>query len=257
MLLLLALACGTPTTPDWLATRACEAMPGLQIDAAGRAYAADAVDPAELALWDDGSPSHGIRALGVPGYGVIRANAICTLDAIEGDRVRLTRSEPDVSILDPYVTRDVYKLPRVERSFEVEIVATEAGPRARVGLVRARAEAAAAWELARAGDEEGALAALDALYAWFPDPMITWEKRAVSDFLRLSFEQTQLTLAVEEELLWIEHIGQWPIGPGAVRLDCGGVTVERERPALRPGDRVALLLDEGQQPASCALLPPG
>ena len=260
MLLLLLSACGTPTSPDWLGTRACELMPGLVIDAAGRAYAADAIDPAELALWADGSVSPGIRAIGVPGYGVIRANLMCTLEGVirdeDGTQVRLTRSEPDVSTMDPFVALDVHTLDRIERSIEVDIVQTELGPRARVGLAQARAEAAAAHQLARSGDQDGAMAAFDALHDWFPDPMITWEKRAVADAIRQTFEQTQLQLEVSEDMLWVVHAGEWAIGPGLVSLDCGGVTVERSRPEMKPGDRVAMLLEDELRPDGCVLAAP-
>lgn len=260
MLLFLLFACGSPTSPDWLGTRACEVMPGLVIDAAGRAYAADAIDPAELALWADGSVSPGIRAIGVPGYGVIRANLMCTLEEViedeDGTRVRLTRSEPDVSTMDPYVAIDVHTLERIERSIEVDIVQTEAGPRARVGLAQARAEAAAARQLAKSGDKDGAMAAFDALHDWFPDPMITWEKRASADAIRQAFEQTQLRLEVSEAMLWVVHVGEWDIGPGLVALDCGGVAVERSRPEMKPGDRVAMLLEDEQRPETCALVSP-
>lgn len=254
MLLFALLACGTPTSPDWLATRACQGMPGLVIDAAGRAYLADAVDPAELALWEDGSVSPGIRALGVPGYGVIRANLICTVDEVvegpDGVRVRMTRSENDLSKLVPYDPREVHAQERVDRPFEVEIVDTPRGPRARVGLARARAEAEAARALGRQGDEEGALAAFDALYAWFPDPMIAWEKEAVRAERRRAFEHTQLDLEWSEDVLWLVHAGEFAVAEGTVILDCGGVPRELPHPALQPGDRVALLVGEGE---ACAL----
>lgn len=254
MLLFALLACGTPTSPDWLATRACQGMPGLVIDAAGRAYMADAVDPEELALWEDGAVSPGITALGVPGYGVIRANLICTIDELvetpEGLRVRMTRSENDIGILIPFQAREVHAQPRVDRPFEVVIVDTPRGPRARVGLARARAEAEAARALGHAGDEAGALAAFDALYAWFPDPMIRWEKEAVITARRRAFERTQLTLERSEDALWLVHVGEWPVAEGTARLDCGGVARELPHPALQPGERVALLVEDTED---CAL----
>lgn len=261
LLLALFAACGPPTDPESLALAACQAMPGLSVPGAGRAMARDAVTPEELALWDEPDYAVGIRTIGLDGYGVIRANVVCEVEAIEPQadgttRVRLRREEPDVRGLEPWETRSVYKQERRFRTMTFDIVDTEAGPRARVGVAKARAEAEAAWALAHQGRYDEAVAALDALDAWFPDPMILWEQRAMRERQRQEQQTATLALEVAEDMLWLVNQGEAPLAPGPLVLRCGEQTLDKAHPDLAPGERVALFPGEGVDVSTCALALP-
>jgi hypothetical protein len=164
----------------------CEALPALSLDAAGRALVEGLVASEEFDLWNQGEPSDGMRAMGTPAFGVIRANAHCRVVAKEktpkGLRVDLIRSEPNVLGMRVFDRHQLINQETVERKVQLWL---------RDGVVwvelkRALKEAARARQLARSGDTKGAEAAFVALYAWFPDPT-------------LFAERGLLTLAPEED----------------------------------------------------------
>lgn len=175
-MLLWLLACADPHAE--LLLRTCEAMPGLDVDAAGRQLLRDLLVPDELALYDaDPAPRLGLERATLPGYGVIRANSRC--EWREDDPFPLLlRWEPD---LNParFVVTEVQELPFARQEPRYTVEDTPAGPRVRVGLAEALAEADAAWALAEAGDLDGAEAALEALHGRFPDPLILFERHAL------------------------------------------------------------------------------
>lgn len=256
LLLLTLIACGP--SPAELAIGACEVVPGLHVDAAGQALAWDFIDPAELQRWRDDLYDYGpgIEAIGLGGYGVIRSNSSCTVQSIEGQTVKLLRSEPDLDQLQPFVTEDVFELPRVERALSLQLVDTDRGLRAQVGLEKARADAALAWDLAEQGELDAGVVAIQALGTWFPDPMLRWEIEAMRERQRQVDAQRSLTLVVEPPFLWLLNDGEQLLEPGLVHLRCGDERFERGRPDLAPGERVAITVDDEVQPEGCAVVLP-
>lgn len=175
--LTLLLACA-PSAEDTLLLEACAALPGLDVDAAGRQLLREVLVEDELALYDaQPEPRPGLRLATWPGYGVIRANSRCEWRADDPYPV-LVRWEPE---FDParFKVTEVQELPFVRREPAYTVERTPAGLRVRVGLAEALAEADAAWALAEAGDLAGAEAALTALHARFPDPLILFERHAL------------------------------------------------------------------------------
>jgi thiol-disulfide isomerase/thioredoxin len=176
MILLLALACVHDDTP--LALAVCKATPGLSMDAAGQAHLAELVDPAELEIWASEGSDYGlgIRALGLGGYGTIRANASCRMESLGWDTAQVVRSTPDFTLIDPFEPTAVWEQPLVETPLTLSLISLPDERRVvHLDLERARSEADAARVLADAGDFEGATAALNALQVWFGDPMIHFE----------------------------------------------------------------------------------
>jgi hypothetical protein len=154
----------------------CEAVPALSLDAAGRALVEDFIAPQERAIWDQSEASIGMRQIGSPAFGVIRANASCRIVGSEktpqGLRVDFVRMEPEVLGLRVFDRNELIDQDKVERKLSLWV----REGRVWVDLQRALKEAAAARELARSGDEKGAEAAFAALYAWFPDPTLFAER---------------------------------------------------------------------------------
>jgi hypothetical protein len=154
----------------------CEAVPALSLDAAGRALIEDFIAPKEREIWDQSEASVGMRQIGSPAFGVIRANASCQIVGSEktpqGLRVDFIRKEPEVLGLRVFDRHELIDQDKVERKLSLWV----REGRVWVDLQRALKEAAAARKLARSGDEKGAEAAFAALYAWFPDPTLFAER---------------------------------------------------------------------------------
>ncbi|GEM_PF-2770666 len=174
--------CAGADSADLAAIAACELLPGVVADGVGQALGRGVIDPEELALWDLGAPSPGLADIGPAGLGVIRANSTCRLDGRtphpKGLRLALTRHEPDLDQLATWQLAAVQDLPTVPRTLQLTWVDTAEGPRIRLGLAQAIAERDAARALFEAGRPEDAIAALDALTAWFPDPLLRWQRDA-------------------------------------------------------------------------------
>lgn len=247
-----------PTDPAVLADIACRGMPGISVDAPGRAFLRDAIDPEELALWDeDPYLAVGMEEIGLNGYGVIRVALRCRLESLTRDEAVFVRTEPDLDGFEPFKRKEVFKRPTVERELRLEIIDTPTGPRVRSGAAEAREMVVAARAEAEAGRGDEAIARLQALQARFPDPMLRWELRAVEALAKQDRDRAQLSLLVEEDLLWAVNDGPEPLEPAPLPLDCGGQLLEEARPALEPGSRVALAVTEVDiDPTTCALARP-
>lgn len=168
LLLALLSACGPDLGP--LAVSVCEALPGLSIDAPARQILGDKVVAEELLAWDQqAAPSPGMQALGLKGYGVIRASSACRVEAVEEAAVVVVRSEPEVNPAS-FVIEEVADLPRVERRQRLSVVHGPDGPRLAVGLLAAQAQHDAALRMVAEGRLDDGISALTALHAELPDP---------------------------------------------------------------------------------------
>ena len=154
----------------------CEAMPALSLDAAGRALVDGLSAPQELLIWDQAEQSNGMRAMGTPAFGVIRANSSCRVLKTEktaaGLRVDLVRTEPDLLSLRVFDRTELIDQETVERNLSLWV----REGRVWVELEKATKAAAEARDLIRKGNHKGAEAAFAALYAWFPDPTLFAER---------------------------------------------------------------------------------
>ena len=181
VLLALGSGCAAGDPVERLATEACEILPGVVADGVGQALGRGVIVETELALWDQGGPSAGLDVIGAAGLGVIRANSTCTVTgrqtSPEGVLLTLERQEPDLDRQEEWSRETVQDLERVARTLQVRVVDTPAGKRVQLDLARARAALAEAQVLAERGDREAALAGLDALTAWFPDPLLRWQRK--------------------------------------------------------------------------------
>jgi hypothetical protein len=164
------------------ARAACELLPGVVVDGVGQALGRRVVVSDELALWDQGGVSPGLETIGAAGLGVIRANSTCQVTEREttahGLRVTLQRQEPDLDKQATWEREEVQDLPAIARTVVLDVVDTPDGRRIRLGVDRARTELAAAAALAEKGQLPQAVEALDALVAWFPDPLLRWQRQA-------------------------------------------------------------------------------
>ena len=162
---------------DEAAVSVCEAIPALSLDAAGRALVMDHIAEEEQKIWHEAEFSPGMRALGTPAFGAIRANSRCELvrktdDGEKGTHYLLMRSEP---VLTGTRVFDRYDL--VDQELELRKVHLwERDGKLWVDLEKARQEAAAARQLLRENKTEAAEAAFAALYFWFPDPTLFAER---------------------------------------------------------------------------------
>lgn len=181
--LVILTGCGAQAEEDHLAVSACEIPPAVVNDGVGQALARGVVVPDELALWDAGGTSAGLAAIGPEGLGVLRANSACTITGREatedGLRITLDRSEPDLDQQAAFTLQEVQDLSTITRPVSLTVVETTAGPRVRLGLAQAQAALAEARDLAERGRHDDAQAAVDALAAWFPDPLLRWERDAL------------------------------------------------------------------------------
>ena len=177
---------GCSNKDEATALTVCEAMPALSLDAAGRALVEGLVTEEEYEIWNNGEASDGMRAIGTPAFGVIRANSRCRIESSEktaqGLRVHLIRTEPELLGLRVFDRHELIDQEEVERKLHL----TVQDGKVSVDLKRALKEAAAARQLSQEGDKSGAEAGFAALYAWFPDPT-------------LFAERGLLTLAPEED----------------------------------------------------------
>ena len=154
----------------------CEAVPALSLDAAGRALVEGISAQKEIDIWAQAEQSNGMRAMGTPAFGVIRANASCRIVGTEktpgGLRVDLIRTEPNVLGLRIFDRTELIDQDTVERKLSLWVregrVWTE--------LEKAIKAAAEARDLVRNGNTQGAEAAFAALYSWFPDPTLFAER---------------------------------------------------------------------------------
>lgn len=173
-MILSLLGCGNPDLQAALVV--CEALPALSLDAAGRALIEDVIAPEESLIWAQAVPSAGMRQMGSPAFGVIRANSSCKIVGSEqttkGLRVDFIRTEPQVLGMRVFDRYDLIDQDTVERKFSLWV----RKGRVWVDLQQALKEAAAARGLVRVGNKSGAEAAFAALYAWFPDPTLFAER---------------------------------------------------------------------------------
>ena len=159
------------------ATLVCEALPALSLEAAGRALVMDHMNPDEMAIWDDGELSPGMRLIGTPAFGAIRANSACSIHSKEstndkGLHYRLIRSEPVITEMRVFDRHEIIDQEKVDREVQVWI----RDNKAHVELQRALQEAAHARQLAREGNKSASDEAFEALYSWFPDPTLFAER---------------------------------------------------------------------------------
>ena len=65
--------------------------------------------------------------------------------------------------------------------------------------------------------------------------------------------RASLSLVEEEGFLWLVNGGEAALEPGEVILVCGEQRLERARPDLAPGERVAMLVDGVEEPGACTV----
>ncbi|MCB9746482.1 MAG: hypothetical protein H6741_14775 [Alphaproteobacteria bacterium] len=247
-----------PVDPPTLALVACRGMPGVSVEAAGRAYLRFAVVEEELALWDeDPYLAHGLQVIGLTGYGVIRSNLRCEIETLSDTEVTLIRQEPDLDALATWDRREVHELDSVPRRVRFDIVSTPTGPRMKTGAAEARAAVIEARALAEGGDTEAAIARIIDLQEVFPDPLLRWEIQAFEQLAREDTALAQLRLVTEEGVLFVENQGPEDLPSGELHLDCGALPIVEALPALAVEERVALAVGEvGLEPESCAVRRP-
>ena len=122
--LLLLSACGMSAGEK--AILVCEALPALSLDAAGRALVVDHMNPDELAIWQDGELSPGMRQIGTPAFGAIRANSSCSIRSKEsteekGVHYRLLRSEPVITEMRVFDRHEIIDQEKADREVQVWI----------------------------------------------------------------------------------------------------------------------------------------
>ncbi len=180
----LGLGCSSSGGVESLAVAACEIPPGVVTDGVGQALGRGVIDPEELAIWDVGGSSTGLDTIGPAGLGVLRANSRCKVTGRtrEGSnhRITLVREEPDLDAQAEWSREEVQDLPTVQRVLEVEVLDTPEGLRVHLDLARAQGSLAEARSLAAQEQWQAALAALEVLEAWFPDPLLAWEREALA-----------------------------------------------------------------------------
>lgn len=162
---------------DQAAVSVCEAVPALTLDAAGRALVMDHMAEEEQELWHQAEFSPGMRAMGTPAFGAIRANSSCELirkseDGERGTHYLLLRSEPVLTGTRVFDSYDLIDQEKVQRKVHL----WERDGKFWVDLQKAQQEAAAARQLLRDNKPEAAEAAFAALYFWFPDPTLFAER---------------------------------------------------------------------------------
>ena len=208
MLILLLAGCAGPA-PEQLALKACEAMPGIAVDAAALALTRDLIEPTEWAAWEVTPWTRGMKRIGPAGYGVLRANSDCRVDVVEpaaeGWRARVVRGEPDVDPND-FDVAAVIDLELVPQDFFLDIIGTADGLRVRVGLEAAHARFAAATAALDAGRWAEAAGAFMALREDFPDPMLLWEASEARGRIAVK-ESLVVTLGEGGESLRVSHAG--------------------------------------------------
>ena len=163
----------------------CIATPGLKMDAASQALAAEAVVADELAVWKaDGSYGNAgygpvYEDLDLEGVGVIRANSLCQVDEATDTQATITRFEPDLEAIDTWRIKEVWELELVPRTHTFDIEWTDEGYRARLGLKSKRALALSTEMLVAQGRHEKAVEEYREQHAEFPDPRILWRIRQI------------------------------------------------------------------------------
>lgn len=165
-LLLLSFAC---TDPNDVAKRACEAVPGLSMDAEGQAVLAQLLVASELESIKGSEQTEGHKLVGDAGLATIRDGAQCTVDSVDSAgsgrwAVVLTRTAPSVG------ADGAYGEPQ-NSTLEWQVVSDEGG-RVEAGV----AKAATMWANAKAARDEGdlmrAASSMRALRNTFPDPVL-------------------------------------------------------------------------------------
>ena len=132
----LALLLVSCSKPGPVAKAACEALPGLAVDAAGLALLEPVMHDSELELLRAAAPTKGLEVVGSDGLAALRAATSCEIvDAESGGQygwwaVRLKRTAPVVGEDGAQGAPETVDL-------EWEVVKTEAGLRAKTGLARA------------------------------------------------------------------------------------------------------------------------
>ncbi len=238
MLVILFLSCQA-AGPEEIALAACEATPGLGVDAVTYALSAHWLVEEERALWKDRPRSRGMEAIGTAGYGVIRANSSCRLEALEGDAATLVRTEPAVEPGD-WTLRETRDLTTLERRMTLEVVEEAGAPRVALGLAAAQAEFEAADALI-GSDPAAAAEALEALYARFPDPLLLWD---IDEARGRQGARETLSWEVDGERLLISHEGPRKVDL-EVTLRAGDQTVDLGFEEMVPGVELTRALPEG------------
>lgn len=226
------LSCG-PSVEE-LAVVACEGVPGLSMDAAGRALLTDVVPADVLETWRTSEPRAGLAELGPIQYGVVRANVSCRVASSEGGTVELVRTEP--ALVWPFDKEEVEDLPTREVSLALEVADTAEGRRVLIELDRAVAEA----DAAAAAPPDEALAKLDALEAWFPDPMIRWERRLVEERALLPTVADAVELDVETGVVRLGYAGP-ELEQLEITVSCPEASEALDVPNVATGAELVLL----------------
>jgi len=222
--------------PEALALKACQAMPGLAVDAAALSLTRELVVPTEWAAWKAAPWGRGLERIGPAGYGVIRANSDCRVDVVEpaaeGWRARVVRGEPVVDPHDFSIDK-VMGLDLAEQDFFLDIVDTTEGLRVRVGLEAAQGRHAAAEKALAAGRWGEAAGAWLALREDFPDPMLLWDVAEARGRIAVK-ESLVVTRAEEGEGLRVTHAGpreaevRIAVSVGEERVEVGPVVLYPE-----------------------------
>ena len=184
-MVLLLLACRPDADPHWVAMQTCIAMPGLTMDGASQALAADAIVADELQIWHDdasyGTEGYGpvYEELGLEGVGVLRANSLCGVESVTATEATIVRQEPDLDAITTWKIKQVWELPLVERRHTFTLEGVEDGYRARMGLRTLRARALSTELLVAQDRHDKAIEEYRELHAEFPDPRILWRIRQV------------------------------------------------------------------------------
>jgi len=229
----LLLACGPST--DALAVAACEGVPGLSMDGAGQALFADLVTPDVLAHWRNTPPHAGLAHLGPIAYGVVRANVRCEAVSSRSDQVELVRHEPE--LVWPFDKEAVEDLPTRPVSVVLDVVETGDGRRVSLDLERASSELDAAHQ----ASVPEALAALDALSGWFPDPMIRWERRLVEERAVLARLDGAARLDTELGTVHMDYTLDDDVEQLTLEVRCGERSDTLDVPNVGPGSELVLL----------------
>jgi len=157
------------TDPEPVALAACQAVPGLSVDAAGLALLTPLLTDDELAVLRGGEQTRGHARLGDDAWAQIRAGAACEIASVESAgsgrwAVAMRRTAPAVTPAGA-----IGDAAAVELAWQVVDVD---GGRAEVGLVKAAARWKSAKEAAQKGNLKLAASSLRALANSFPDPML-------------------------------------------------------------------------------------
>lgn len=169
MTALIALSLLGCTDPEPVALAACQAVPGLSIDAAGRAMLDGVLTDEELGILDAAEPTLGLQTLGEAGMKEIRAKTTCVVTKMES--AGASRWAATISRTAPSVTPEGALGDPVETELTFQIVDVDGG-RAEIGMKRAAAQRASIAEALAEEDYQRFASSWRALERNYPDPVL-------------------------------------------------------------------------------------